>query len=208
MRTQGESLVTGKVSPCIHLPFTSAHMLIPSASPTCKTHWPATLLGLPLLDVFARLNSAVVAQDGNVNDPPVPIDKVVPAAPLLVGLIVLVVLVTSCFFIPIHLCQPTHFLGIMSDSNSSEKRLEEGLAHAGNNAEKNVSVAGEPAALQERREHRRKHQHHYRERLHLKRKAKVDSKLPGIMQGGTLEQSRRRLSIKNEVVAAVGEFCG
>ena len=97
------------------------------------------------------------------------------------------------------------------DSKFTERDLEEGLATADINAEKNTGMnAAAPAA---KTKHHHHHHHHWRRdaraKMHHRRKQKVEAKLPSVMQGAdNLEQAHRRLTIKNEIVAAVGEFCG
>ena len=74
------------------------------------------------------------------------------------------------------------------------------------------TAATEPVHLAPHHPHFWRGRHHHPTRQ-LKReekvKRKIDSTLPPVLQGAeTVEQAQRRLRIKNEVVAAMGEFCG
>ncbi|KAL9940412.1 hypothetical protein V8E36_001117 [Tilletia maclaganii] len=67
----------------------------------------------------------------------------------------------------------------------------------------------------QQQQRRKKHHHHHHPHLHLhlrrKREAeKIQSKLPGFMQtdDADLDKLRTRLTVKNEVIAAVAEFIG
>lgn len=56
---------------------------------------------------------------------------------------------------------------------------------------------------------RHMHAHHRRKaRREAAMKKKMEKDLPGMLRGGTIEQSRKRLSMKNEAIAALAEFCG
>lgn len=79
---------------------------------------------------------------------------------------------------------------------SPERHLEEGNIHSIDHAGNGVP----PHA------HKK---HWYRRQKQQKHKEKVEAKLPGVMQGAKdAQDAERRLKLKNEVVAGVGEFCG
>jgi hypothetical protein len=56
------------------------------------------------------------------------------------------------------------------------------------------------------------HLHQQHQRRKAKREAamrrKLEGQLPSALHGETMEQTQKRLSIKNEAVAALAEFCG
>jgi hypothetical protein len=60
--------------------------------------------------------------------------------------------------------------------------------------------------------HQKDHHHHIRQHRRNKRDAakrrKIESKLPSALHGKDIKQTQRRLSIKNEAIAALAEFCG
>ena len=105
-----------------------------------------------------------------------------------------------------------------SNETVTERQLEEGLAQADSNMEKNArfdsseanSGAGKTKHVHHHHHHRRLHLSRYRYKQHQKKKQeRVEQKLPGIMQGASnLEEAHKRLILKNEMIAAVGEFCG
>jgi len=83
----------------------------------------------------------------------------------------------------------------------------------------------DPSSLEEGRAHHDGHPRHHHNSSHhatkrmrqlaqaRKRKreaARLHSKLPGVMRSSTADvgQLRKRLSIKNEIIAALAEFCG
>lgn len=88
---------------------------------------------------------------------------------------------------------------IMSNAfGPSDQLLEEGLAlddsTVGEGKNKNKHSLRHPNLIHRKRE---------------KKKEKLEAKLPTVMQGAKdVEDAQRRLVIKNEIVAGIGEFCG
>jgi len=61
----------------------------------------------------------------------------------------------------------------------------------------------------QRHAHRHLHLHHKRKaKREAAMKRKIEGKLPKAFHGETIEQTQKRLSIKNEAIAALAEFCG
>ncbi|KAK0526836.1 Aquaporin-1 [Tilletia horrida] len=88
-------------------------------------------------------------------------------------------------------------------SNIDASALEKGLSQP--------TSPTSPSTAQHTR--RRRHGIHHHHHFHLRRKReaeKIQKKLPGVMQtdDADVDRLRRRLNVKNEIVAGIAEFCG